>query len=225
MSSIVSPSNKTAARLQFKTSSQISFCSESILITSSNSPLALSRSSHKSYGCDCSIDQHCVRTALEIPKDTADDMLFIAAMLHDVGKSESRCAGRKEGDTESHYYGHPEASKRIVEEQIIPLLDLAPEDAKRLVYYVQFHDDYVGFKPHHLRKHYERVPLPVFQNLMLLQMADAITHTWEKLLIQERYTTCKTLYDGKAEELYRWLENEKKCSACCSGGSVLQQAL
>ena len=154
--------------------------------------------------------EHCVRTALEIPKDTADDMLFIAAMLHDIGKPESRCAGRKEGDTESHYYGHPEVSKRIVEEQIVPLLYLAPKDAERLVYYVQFHDDHVGFKPHHLRKHYERVPLPVFQNLMLLQMADAITHTWEKPLIQERYNTCKTLQEGKAEELYRWLENEKK---------------
>ncbi len=152
--------------------------------------------------------EHCVRTALEIPKDTADDMLFIAAMLHDIGKPESRCAGRKEGDTESHYYGHPEVSKRIVEEQIVPLLKLTPEDAKRLVYYVQFHDDHVGFKPHHLRKHYERVPLPVFQNLMLLQMADAITHTWEKPLIQERYNTCKTLHEKKAEELYRWLENE-----------------
>ena len=93
--------------------------------------------------------EHCVRTALEIPKDTADDMLFIAAMLHDIGKPESRCAGRKEGDTESHYYGHPEVSKRIVEEQIVPLLKLTPEDAKRLVYYVQFHDDHVGFKPHH----------------------------------------------------------------------------
>ena len=152
--------------------------------------------------------EHCVRTALEIPKDTADDMLFIAAVLHDIGKPESRCAGRKEGDTESHYYGHPEVSKRIVEEQVVPLLNLAPEDAERLIYYVQFHDDHVGFKPHHLRKHYERVPLSVFQNLMLLQMADAITHTWEKTLIQERYNTCKTLYEEKAEELYQWLENE-----------------
>lgn len=154
--------------------------------------------------------EHCVRTALEIPKDTLDDMLFIAAILHDIGKPESRCAGRKEGDTESHYYGHPEVSKRIVEEEIVPLLDLAPEDAERLVYYVQFHDDHVGFKPHHLRKHYERVSVSLFKNLMLLQMADAITHTWEKPLIRERYFTCKTLYEGKAEELYRWLENEKK---------------
>ena len=154
--------------------------------------------------------EHCVRTALEIPKETADDMVFLAALLHDIGKPESRCKGRKEGDAESHYYGHPEVSKRIVEEKIVPHLELSKEDEARLVYYVEFHDDHVGFKPKHLRKHYERVPLSIFQNLMLLQMADAITHDTEKPLIQERYTTCKMLYDGKAEELYRWLENEKE---------------
>jgi len=52
--------------------------------------------------------EHCVRTALEIPKNTDDDMLYLAALLHDIGKPESRCAGRKPEDTESHYYGHPE---------------------------------------------------------------------------------------------------------------------
>lgn len=154
--------------------------------------------------------EHCVRTALEIPKETSDDMVFLAALLHDIGKPESRCKGRKEGDTESHYYGHPEVSKRIVEEKIVPYLGLSKEDAGRLIYYVEFHDDHVGFKPRHLRKHQERVPVSVFRNLMLLQMADAITHDTEKPLIQERYTTCKALYEGKAEELYHWLENEKQ---------------
>ena len=43
--------------------------------------------------------EHCVRTELEIPKDTTDDMVFLAALLHDIGKPESRCAGRKEEDT------------------------------------------------------------------------------------------------------------------------------
>ncbi|MBO5178137.1 MAG: HD domain-containing protein [Lachnospiraceae bacterium] len=154
--------------------------------------------------------EHCVRTALEIPKETSDDMVFLAALLHDIGKPESRCKGRKEGDTESHYYGHPEVSKRIVEKKIVPHLEVSKDDAARLVYYVEFHDDHVGVKPKHLRKHYERVPLTMFQNLMLLQMADAITHDTERPLIQERYNTCKMLYEGKAEELYRWLENEKQ---------------
>ena len=158
--------------------------------------------------------EHCVRTALEIPKEISDDMLFLAALLHDIGKPESRCKGRKEGDTESHYYGHPEVSKRIVEEEIVPHLGISEEEAERLIYYVEFHDDHVGFKPKHLRKHFERVPVTVFQNLMLLQMGDAITHDTEKPLIQERYATCKALYEGKAEELYQWLA-QNPCRLSC----------
>ena len=73
---------------------------------------------------------------------------------------------------------------------------------------MEFHDDHVGFKAKHLRKHYERVPLWMFQNLMLLQMADAATHDMKKELICERYMTCRELYREKGGELYRWLENE-----------------
>ena len=152
--------------------------------------------------------EHCVRTVLDIPKDNTDDMLFLAALLHDIGKPECRCAGRKTEDTESHYYGHPVVSKRIVEVQILPRLALPKDDAFRLLYYVEFHDDHVGFKAKHLRKHYERVSLWMFRNLMLLQMADAATHDMEKELISERYMTCRELYRGKGGELYRWLENE-----------------
>lgn len=152
--------------------------------------------------------EHSVRTALDIPKDNTDDMLFLGALLHDIGKPECRCAGRRPEDTESHYYGHPVVSKRIVEEQILPRLALSKDDAFRLLYYVEFHDDHVGFKAKHLRKHYERVPLWMFRNLMLLQMADAATHDMKKELICKRYMVCCELFRGKAGELYQWLENE-----------------
>lgn len=153
--------------------------------------------------------EHCVRTALNIPRDNTDDMLFIAALLHDIGKPECKCAGRKPEDTESHYYGHPAVSKKIVEEKICPRLELAQDDAFRLLYYVELHDDHVGFKVKHLRKHYEKVPLWMFKNLMLLQMADAVTHDMKKELIYERYTICWELYSGKAGEIYQWLGEEK----------------
>ena len=156
------------------------------------------------------VAEHSVRTALEIPKENLDDMLFLAALLHDIGKPESRCAGKRPEDTESHYYGHPIVSKRIVEEQIIPRLALSEDDAFRLLYYVECHDHHVGLKAKHLRKHYERVPLWMFQNLMLLQMADAVTHDMEREVIRERYIVCKELYEGKAAELYQWLREEKQ---------------
>ena len=154
--------------------------------------------------------EHCVRTALEIPKEHQDDMLFLAAMLHDIGKPESRCGGRNPEDTQSHYYGHPEVSKRIVEEQVLPRLELTEEEKFRLIYYVENHDDRVGLRPRNLRKHYEAVPVELFKNLMLLQIGDAVTHDMSRTLIQERYEICKALYDGKAEELYQWLKEEGK---------------
>lgn len=154
--------------------------------------------------------EHCVRTALEIPKEHPDDMLFLAALLHDIGKPESRCAGRKPEDTESHYYGHPEVSRRIVEENIIPRLELTGEEKKRLIYYVENHDDHVGLRPRNIRRHYETVPLEWFRNLMLLQIGDAVTHDMDRTLIRERYEICKALYEGKAEELYLWLKEEGK---------------
>ena len=152
--------------------------------------------------------EHCVRTALELPKEHPDDMLFLAALLHDIGKPQSRCAGRKPEDTESHYYGHPQMSLSIVKEKILQHLELTKEEQARLLYYVECHDDHVGMRPRNIRRHYEMVSLELFKNLMLLQMADAITHDMERTLIRERYEICKALYDGKAEELYQWLSEE-----------------
>lgn len=154
--------------------------------------------------------EHCVRTALEIPKNHPDDMLFLAALLHDIGKPESRCAGRKPEDTESHYYGHPKVSKQIVEEKILSRLELTEEEQKRLVFYVENHDDNAGLRPKNVRRYYESVPVELYKNLMLLQMADAVTHDMERELIRKRYEICKVLYEGKAEELYQWLREEKK---------------
>ena len=95
-------------------------------------------------------------------------------------------------------------------EKIIPRLELTKEEEKRLIYYVENHDEHVGLRPRHLRRHYETVPLEWFKNLMLLQVGDAVTHDRNKELIQERYEICKTLYEGKAEELYQWLKEEGK---------------
>lgn len=101
-------------------------------------------------------------------------------------------------------------SKHIVEEQVIPRLDLTEEEKRRLIYYVENHDDHVGLRPRNLRKHFETVPVELFKNLMLLQMGDAVTHDRSRALIQERYEICKALYEGKAEKLYQWLKEEGK---------------
>ena len=48
------------------------------------------------------------------------DVVYAAALLHDIGKPEAQCRGKREGDPDMHYYGHPEKSMEIVRKEQIP---------------------------------------------------------------------------------------------------------
>ena len=62
---------------------------------------------------------HCLHTVINLPRNLEDGMLYLAALLHDIGKPDSQCKGTREDDTNMHYYGHPKRSMEIVRE-IIP---------------------------------------------------------------------------------------------------------
>lgn len=64
----------------------------------------------RNYAHQYDLWEHCVQTVLNIPKTIEDDLLFLAALLHDIGKPESRCYGRRADDLNMHYYGHPKCS-------------------------------------------------------------------------------------------------------------------
>lgn len=38
--------------------------------------------------------QHSVETMLNLPKDIEEDILYLAALLHDIGKPDCRCDGK-----------------------------------------------------------------------------------------------------------------------------------
>lgn len=148
---------------------------------------------------------HCVHTALGLPRGLDDDMLYLAALLHDIGKPDCRCAGTKEGDTNSHYYGHPERSAQIVGEVVVPHLDklgveLPFEDIKRLLYYVEYHDDHMSRRMKSLRRHMELTDMVTFKKLMQLQIADAKAHVIFPL-VQERIDVCSLWLTEYAEEI------------------------
>ena len=137
---------------------------------------------------------HSLHTVLNLPRWMQDDMLFLAALLHDVGKPDRRTEyGTKKPD--AHYYGHPERSAQIVEQEVIPTLKnkgvvLSGEEKQRLLYYVRYHDDWIRLSFKHIQKHLERVSLPVFRRLLHLQVADAEAHV-QLPFIETHIRTCK----------------------------------
>lgn len=147
---------------------------------------------------------HVVHTVIGLERNINDDMLYLAALLHDIGKPESRCEGKREDDTSSHYYGHPEKSEQIVREEIIPYVisrgaALSEEDVKRLLYYVKYHDDRVSLRMKHLNRHLKMVDVETFKKLMMLEVADAKAHVVYPI-VQERIDICSEWVNGRAEE-------------------------
>lgn len=149
---------------------------------------------------------HCINTVINLSKDIDDDMVYLAALLHDIGKPDCQCT--KEGDTNMHYYGHPLRSMEIVRDEVIPSLDkngivLPIFDIKRLLYYVEYHDDQVSLRLKHLRRHLDMgVSFEDFQKLMLLEIADAKAHIMLPI-IEQRIEICTMLAGDIGRDNYR----------------------
>lgn len=156
--------------------------------------------------------EHSVQTALNLEKHIDDDMLYLAALLHDIGKPDCRIAGTKPEDTNIHYYGHPRRSMEIVRDRIIPKLGekgeiLSDDDKRRLLYYVEYHDDRVSLRLKHLRRHLNLgIELEEFKKLMLLQVADAKAHAMLPI-VEERIRICTILSGEYADDLYERIVN------------------
>lgn len=156
---------------------------------------------------------HCLQTVVNLPKDVDDDMVYLAALVHDIGKPFCQTEGEKDGKINMHYYGHPEKSAEIVENEVIPGIlqkePLTEEEQKKLSYYVRYHDDRVSLKMKHLRRHLNvGVTLQEFKNLMRLQIADAKAHIIIPV-IQERIDICTQLSGEYADTLYNEIIKEK----------------
>ena len=148
---------------------------------------------------------HCLYTVIGLERGMDDDMLYLAALLHDIGKPDCQVRGLRPDDENMHYYGHPERSAEIVQNEILYTLyengvNLFFEDQMRLVYFVRYHDDSVSLRLKHIRGHLKRVSLDDFKKLMLLQVADAKAHVMLPVIVK-RIEICEKLSGSYADYL------------------------
>ena len=125
---------------------------------------------------------HSLETVLGLTAGRDDDILLLAALLHDIGKPETRTVGEYGGKVNMHYFGHAKKGEELLRERIIPFLKengvtLSDKDVEHLIYYVRHHDDNMEPDGQNLRKELENgVPLSVLENLLSLQIADISAH-------------------------------------------------
>lgn len=158
---------------------------------------------------------HSLHTVAGLPRNLEDDMLYLAALLHDIGKPDCQVRGKRPDDTDMHYYGHPLRSKEIVETEVIPFLlekgaDLSEEDQKRFIYYVEHHDDRMSLRLKHVREHMNiPVSFDTFQKLMLLEVSDALAHV-QIPVVAERVQICSAMAGEEGRKLYEQIVAQRR---------------
>ncbi len=169
----------------------------------------------KHYSHQYFLWEHSLHTVLNLPRNLDDDMLYLAALLHDVGKPDTQCRGKNPDDVNMHYYGHPQASESLVETEIIPDLEsrgfvLESSDKIRLLFYVRHHDDNMlsdNSRGASIRSLMEEAGAETFRKLMLLELADAYAHNLIDI-VRERIRVCDVLAGDYSllleEELFAW---------------------
>ncbi len=162
----------------------------------------------QNYAHQYDLWEHSLQTVVGLPKDIEDNMVYLAALVHDIGKPDCQIYDERDGKVNMHYYGHPARSMEITRDQIIPGLiakgeKLTEDEQRRLLYYVEYHDDRVSLRMKHLRRHLKLgASVSEFQTLMKLQVADAKAHVLVPI-IQQRIEICEKLLGEYAEELHR----------------------
>ena len=104
----------------------------------------------QNYAHQYNLWEHCLQTVVGLPKDIDDDMVYLAALIHDIGKPYCQTQDEKDGKVNMHYYSHPEKSLEITRDEIIPSLlsageVLTEDEQRRLLYYVGYHTDFNNF--------------------------------------------------------------------------------
>lgn len=154
---------------------------------------------------------HTLYVVTGLPKGIGDDALYLAALLHDVGKPSTQQLSQRPGGNARHP-GHPAAGEAIVRDEVLPELEkrgitLPGEDVRRLLYYVAHHDDTMDLDAAFIRQQREFGAdcVEMFQNLMRLEVSDALAHARLPHVVR-RLEVCEALAGEEGERLWRETE-------------------
>ena len=160
---------------------------------------------------------HSLHTVVGMPRNLEDDMLYLGALLHDVGKPDCQVRGKRADDKDMHYYGHPVRSRKIVETEVIPYLlekgvPLSEDDCHRLIYYVAHHDDTMHLSETCIQKHLAvPVSFETLQNLMHLEVSDALAHVQIPVVVK-RVEVCSALAGEEGRKIYERIHPSESTS-------------
>ena len=121
---------------------------------------------------------HCLHTLIALPRDISDDMLYLAALIHDIGKSACRQGNFSPDCPGGMYHGHAAKSAEIIRAQ------------ERLIYYVEHHDDHIRMNADMIIAAGKSMDPALYCNLLYLEIGDSIAHAPVPLMLQ-RIAACK----------------------------------
>lgn len=136
---------------------------------------------------------HCCATVALLPKDLKSDMVYLAALIHDIGKVEAHILL---DNGIASYKGHQEHSYAETISSIIPELstagiNLSSDEQDQLLFFVRHHDDDFKSMQYNL-KPYRNLPKFWLLAWCNLEIADAMAHTMY-FKTQERIRTCNVM--------------------------------
>lgn len=156
---------------------------------------------------------HSLHTVCGLPKNLSDSMIYLAALLHDIGKTQTQVEGQRPDDKNMHYPNHQMKSFDIVREQVIPGLlkkqeILSDKEQERLLFYVRHHDDRIHIERTILKEQMKEVSFEMFYHLMYLQISDAKAHI-QIPIIAQKIITCQRLLEMYDENTYANMKQAK----------------